>query len=145
MNELLCRVANERDIDAMSAIRLAVLENRLSNPGRVTRFDYEDYLERFGRGWVCELDGRIVGFSYADKRDASIWALFVEPAMEGRGIGRRLLALALDYLSALGHVRALLSTGADTRADRFYAALGWTRAAPVDGEVCFTLQLAPDK
>jgi hypothetical protein len=30
-----------------------------------------DYLDKLGRGWVGELDGRIVGFSYADRQDNS--------------------------------------------------------------------------
>ncbi len=135
------RRATEADIGAMSAIRLSVIENRLSDPARVTLADYHDYLERFGRGWVCELDGRIAGFSYADQRDASIWALFVDPALEGRGIGKSLLALAVDYLFGLGHTRLILSTGAATRADAFYAAQGWVRCAePGSGEAHYWLE-----
>jgi GNAT superfamily N-acetyltransferase len=75
------------DIPAMTAIRLAVKENVLSNPERITRQMYEDYLERLGRGWVAEIDGVVVGFSYAEKADSSIWALFVLPDYEGRGVG----------------------------------------------------------
>lgn len=135
------RRATEADIDAMSIIRLAVLENRLSNPGRITRADYCDYLERHGRGWVCELDGVIAGFSYADKRDGSIWALFVDPAQEGKGAGKALLGLAVDYLFSLGHPRIKLSTGAATRADAFYAAQGWTRSVlPDSSEIAYTLE-----
>jgi hypothetical protein len=48
------RQAEHRDIPAMSRIRLAVTENVLSNPARVTQQMYEDYLERSGRGWVAE-------------------------------------------------------------------------------------------
>ncbi len=124
----------------MSAIRLAVRENVLSNPARVTPQMYRDYLDTLGRGWVCELDGEIVGFSYAAHEDASIWALFVQPAFEGRGIARRLLGLATDYLFSLGKQQVVLSTTADTRADRFYAAQGWTRGTMKDDvEVLFTL------
>ncbi|MES2901461.1 MAG: GNAT family N-acetyltransferase [Pseudomonadota bacterium] len=134
------RRAIEADIAAMAALRLSVRENRLSDPSRVTLADYHDYLERLGRGWVCEIDGVLAGFSYADKRDGSIWALFVDPTLEGRGIGKGLLALAVDYLFSLGHASVVLSTGADTRADAFYAAQGWIRSvSPNQSEVRYAL------
>ena len=111
----------------MSVIRLAVTENRLSDPSRVTIAMYHDYLEKLGKSWVCEADGVIAGFAAADKLEASIWALFVSPQHEGLGIGKRLLALMVDYLYSLGHDKVVLSTSADTRADTFYRAQGWER------------------
>ena len=137
------RVACAADIPAMSAIRLAVLENRLRDPSRVTLKMYEDYLEALGRGWVCEHDGAVVGFSYADRDAGSIWALFVDPKHEGAGIGKQLLALATSYLFEQGHARVILSTGPDTRADRFYTAQGWQRShRDGDAEACFLLERA---
>jgi GNAT superfamily N-acetyltransferase len=121
------RRATAADIPAMSAIRLAVRENVLSNPGRITQQMYEDYMERLGRGWVCERDGAVIGFSYAAREDSSIWALFVEPGHEGLGAGKRLLRLATDWLFGLGAAAVKLSTAAGTRADRFYLAQGWQR------------------
>jgi GNAT superfamily N-acetyltransferase len=119
------RQATVEDIPAMSAIRLSVTENTLSDPSRITRKMYEDYLELCGRGWVAELDGAVVAFCYADSNDGSIWALFVNPAYEGRGLAKGLLALAVDWLFGLGLGFVRLSTGADTRAARFYALQGW--------------------
>lgn len=134
------RVARAQDIPAMSAIRLAVGENKLRDPGRITPKMYADYLDALGRGWVCERDGVIAGFAYADRGDGSIWALFVDPAHEGCGIGKRLLALATGYLFEQGHARVVLSTGPGTRADRFYTAQGWQRSFTAgDPEASFTL------
>lgn len=134
------RQACGADIPAMSAIRLSVRENILSDPARVTLRMYEDYLERDGRGWVAEVDGAVAAFCYADRHRAAIWALFVDPAHEGRGLARQLLALAVQWLFALGHTRITLGTGPGTRADRFYAAQGWTRL-PGDGrEVEYVLE-----
>jgi ribosomal protein S18 acetylase RimI-like enzyme len=127
------RRATAADIPAMSAIRLAVRENALSDPGRITRQMYEDYLDRLGRGWVCERDGAVIGFSFAAREDNSIWALFVEPRHEGLGAGKRLLQLATDWLFAGGAQAISLSTAANTRADRFYLALGWRRSGAGDG------------
>jgi ribosomal protein S18 acetylase RimI-like enzyme len=96
------RRANSRDIPAMSRIRLAVRENRLSDPSRVTEQMYQDYLELLGRGWVAKVDGAVVGFCYANQTDSSIWALFISPEYEGRGIARQLLAFAVNWLFEQG-------------------------------------------
>jgi ribosomal protein S18 acetylase RimI-like enzyme len=127
------RRATNSDIPAMSAIRLAVRENALSNPARITQQMYEDHLERLGRGWVCERDGTVIGFSCAALESSSIWALFVDPAHEGLGAGTHLLRLAVDWLFASGTQTVVLSTAAGTRADRLYLAQGWQRGE-VDGD-----------
>ena len=123
----------------MSAIRLSVTENVLSDPGRVTLAMYQDYLEAAGRGWVAEIDGVVVAFSYADRREGSIWALFVSQEYEGQGLAQALLAQAASWLFGLGHRRIALSTGAETRADRFYARQGWHRRPLGALEVEYTL------
>ncbi|MBV1775953.1 GNAT family N-acetyltransferase [Burkholderiaceae bacterium DAT-1] len=124
----------------MSVIRLLVKENVLRDPGKVTRGMYADYLDKLGRGWVCESDGVIIGFSYAAKADASIWALFVHPDHEGKGAGKALLKLATDWLFAEGATKVTLGTTANTRADSFYLAQGWQRGEMLNAvEVGFTL------
>lgn len=123
----------------MSRIRLSVTENTLSDPSRITAAMYEDYLERSGRGWVAEDDGDIVAFCYADKVNASIWALFVRPGQEGRGLGKLLLAQAAEWLFETGHEAVHLTTGAGTRADRFYAAQGWRREPVSATDIAYSL------
>jgi GNAT superfamily N-acetyltransferase len=148
MPTLTFRPATPADIPALTLIRLAVTENVLSNPARVTPQMYADYLDRLGRGWVCEQQGAqtgapgvgIIGFSYAAQADGSIWALFVRPGSEGLGAGRELLRLASAWLFSQGHAAVTLSTQARTRADAFYAAQGWLRGEMKDdSEVFFTL------
>jgi GNAT superfamily N-acetyltransferase len=135
----LFRQANSNDIPAMSRIRLSVTENVLSDPSRVTEEMYEDFLERSGRGWVAENKGEIVAFCYADKEKASIWALFVCPGHEGRGLAKSLLKLAVNWLFEIGHDCVHLSTTANTRADRFYAAQGWLREPVSSSEIAYSL------
>ena len=135
----LFRRATHADIPAMAQLRLAVTENRLSDPARITFAMYDDFLERSGRGWVAERDGEIVAFCYADKVNASIWALFVQPGHESGGLGRALLDLATAWLFDLGHDTVHLTTGAGTRADRFYAHRGWTRTIVDATDVRYTL------
>lgn len=134
------RLATTADVPQIMTIRFAVTENRLSDPNKVTAQMCCDYLDALGRGWVCEEAGSIIGFSYAAK-DGSIWALFVLPEHEGRGVGSRLLGAAVDWLFAEGHPEIRLSTGVNTRAERFYATQGWQRGEYKDGdEVVFRLR-----
>ena len=131
MTALMFRRAVEADIPTLMRLRLSVNENRLSDPTSVTHAMCSDHLDRLGRGWIAELAGEMVGFSYA-ARDGSIWALFVDPPREGLGAGKQLLRLAADWLFEIGHDEIRQGTEANTRADRFYAAQGWTRGEMKD-------------
>lgn len=122
------RVARSDDIPEMHRVRVSVRENRLSDPDRVRPGDYRALLERGAGAWVVEVDGRIRGFAVADPDGANVWALFVEPAFEGRGIGRRLHETMMDWLFATGAQVAWLGTGPGTRAEAFYKEAGWRLA-----------------
>jgi GNAT superfamily N-acetyltransferase len=118
------RRARPEERDRITEIRFAVQENRLSDPALVADEDYAWFMEHPGI-WVWEEDGQILGFSAGDLRDGTIWALFVDPAWERRGIGRALFAAACDTLRGAGHRTAMLTTDPGTRAERFYRAAGW--------------------
>jgi GNAT superfamily N-acetyltransferase len=141
--EPLLRRATSTDIPAMSQIRLSVVENILSDPTRVTNQMYEDFLAKTGRGWIAEIDDQIVAFCYADKVNASIWALFVRPGYEGKGFGQSLLKEAVDWLFGIGHESVYLTTGINTRADRFYSEQGWMRVPVSSTEVRYSLNKPP--
>jgi ribosomal protein S18 acetylase RimI-like enzyme len=135
------REATTEDIPALSEVRLSVRENVLSNPHLITREMYETHLCDIGKGWLCEVDGKVVGFSVASLRDASIWALFVKPTHEGRGIARELLQFATVWLFDRGLSSITLSTAEGTRAARFYESQGWKRGElKANGEVCYSLE-----
>lgn len=137
---MIFREARMEDISALSEVRLSVKENVLSNPHRITRETYETHLSAAGKGWLCEAGGEVVGFSVASLKDASIWALFVKPEYEGRGIGKRLLLLATEWLFASGVSSIVLSTTVGTRADVWYEKQGWRRGEiGADGEVVYRL------
>ena len=132
-----------QDIDALHRIRLSVCENVLRDQRSVREEDYRAMLEERGRGWVYEVDGRIVGFAIADHTRRNIWALFVAPAFERRGIGRALHEAMVGWLFEQGGEPLWLTTEANTRAERFYAAAGWRRVGvQANGEIRFELASA---
>jgi GNAT superfamily N-acetyltransferase len=134
------REAQIEDIPALFEVRQSVTENVLSDPRKVTPEICAAYLGERGKGWLCEIDGEVVGFAVASLTDASIWALFVKPSYEGRGIGKRLLRLATDWLFEMSAESIALSTDPHTRADKFYERQGWERGEiKPDGEVCYRL------
>jgi GNAT superfamily N-acetyltransferase len=119
------RRAVPADITRIMTIRHAVRENRLSDPNSVTAVDCAAFIDR-SEIWVWVEEGLIQGFGAGDVRDGCIWALFVAPGHEGRGIGRALLRLACETLRDSGYSVATLSTDEGTRAERFYRTDGWT-------------------
>ena len=85
-----------------------------------------------------EVNGSIAGFAIADVPSRSVWALFVDPGFEGRGIGRSLLQQVTQSLEAAGPGTIHLSTEGGTRAERLYAAAGWNRLGQLpNGEIHF--------
>jgi GNAT superfamily N-acetyltransferase len=131
------RKAEACDIPRLREIRSGVRENILSDPTRVTMDDYLWFIAH-STIWVWEDAGEIQGLAAADPRDGTIWALFVHPNHEGKGIGQALIASACDTLRDAGYRKASLATDAGTRAERFYRANGWIdRGRKPNGEILF--------
>jgi GNAT superfamily N-acetyltransferase len=131
------RRATVSDIPRLMEIRGSVRENRLSDPSRVTLADYNWHIAH-APIHVWEDGGLIKGMSAGDPRDGSIWALFVDPAYEGRGIGQALILAACRSIAAAGHRSAKLSTEPGTRAERFYLRNGWLSGGYTErGEAIF--------
>lgn len=94
---MIYREAHLDDIKPIMKVHFSVKENVLSNPDLVTEKDCEAFLFERGKGWVCDIDGRIAGFSIADLKDHNIWALFIDPEFEKQGIGKKLHDIMLDW------------------------------------------------
>ena len=122
---MIYREAQLTDIGQMQVVRNSVKENMLSDPALVPDKDVEDYITRRGKGWVCEIDGNIVGFSIADLHDHNIWALFMHPDFEARGIGKELHRLMLDWYFSQTRETVWLGTAPNSRAEKFYRMQGW--------------------
>ena len=125
----LLRQATRADRAGLWRVRYAVQENTLT-PGRIGDDELFDQIERTGRGWVIEEDGEIVAFAIGNASDGNVWALFVDPAAQGRGHGSRLHDVMVEWLFAQGLGQLWLGTGNETRARGFYERHGWREAGP---------------
>jgi GNAT superfamily N-acetyltransferase len=122
---MIFREAAIEDIPQIQIVRNSVKENQLSDPALVTDEDCKEYITVRGKGWVCEVDNTIVGFSIADLKENNIWALFVHPNYESKGIGKKLHELMLNWYFNETHKKVWLSTAPGTRAEEFYKRNGW--------------------
>ena len=136
------REATTSDIPQIQIVRNSVKENVLSDPSLVTDKDCEEFLIIRGKGWVCEIENNIVGFSIIDLKEKNIWALFVHPDHEGKGIGKRLHDIMLDWYFNQHEEKLWLGTAPRTRAESFYRKSGWKEAGTHGkGEIKFELSL----
>lgn len=134
------REATVHDIDAMHAVRMSVKENVLNTPSLVTTADYTRYLTSHGKGWLCEIENRVVGLAIIDAEGKNIWGLFVHPAFEGKGIGKKLQELMLDWFFGQSRDTLWLGTAQNTRAEKFYEFSGWKKVGQrKNGEVKFEM------
>jgi len=122
------REARPEDIPQIQIVRNAVKENTLSDPALVTDADCEEFLFERGKGWVAETNARITGFSIVDLKENNIWALFIHPDFENRGIGRKLHDIMLDWYFEQTKEDVWLGTAPGTRAEIFYRKSGWQEA-----------------
>lgn len=122
---MVIREAVPQDIDRLRLIRNTVSENALSDPGRITSKDYEEYLTIKGKGWVCEMDGEIIGFSIVSIEENNVWALFLKKEFEGKQIGSRLHDIMLQWYFDQTRETIWLSTAPGTRAEKLYRRKGW--------------------
>jgi GNAT superfamily N-acetyltransferase len=133
------RPAELADIPVLMEIRDAVRENRLVTL-RIGAEDYVRALSVDGRAWVCEADGRLVGFGCGRPAKKDVWALFVLPEHEGKGIGTALLTRVETWLFEQGLDTITLSTAPGTRAEHLYRHRGWKEAGVTEGgELLFRL------
>lgn len=131
------------DIPQIQEVRHSVKENVLSDPLLVPDDDCIDYITHRGKGWVCEAESRIVGFAIADLQGHNIWALFIRPDWERKGIGKTLHRLMLDWYFSQTAETVWLSTAPGSRAEGFYRKLGWKETGLYGkGEIRFEMSRA---
>ena len=119
------REALPSDIPRMQVIRNSVRENMLSDPSLVTDEDCLRFITETGKGWVGVINNEIAGFSIIDCEKNNVWALFVHPGFEGKGIGRKLHDTMMDWYFNFTSQTCWLGTAPGTRAESFYRKAGW--------------------
>lgn len=138
--ELDFREAKAEDIPQIQLIRNSVKENILSNPDLVTDELCLEFITKRGKGWVCEVDKQIVGFSIVDLKERNVWALFLNPNYENIGIGKQLQKIMLDWYFSQSSENIWLGTDPNTRAEHFYRKSGWNEIGTHEnGEIKFEM------
>ena len=133
------RQATTEDIPQIQIVRNSVKENQLSNPNLIPDDLVEEFITKRGKGFACEIDKKIVGFSIVDFVENNVWALFLLPEFEGKGIGKKLHQLMLDEYFSKTKETIWLSTEANSRAETFYKKHGWKNAGFHGNEVKFEM------
>jgi GNAT superfamily N-acetyltransferase len=123
---MIFREATTDDIKQIQVVRNSVKENVLSDPNLVSDKDCEEFITVRGKGFVCEIENNIVGFAIVDLKENNIWALFIDPKFEKKGIGQKLHVIMLDWYFSQSKHTIWLGTAFNTRAEKFYRKAGWT-------------------
>lgn len=128
------RLALPSDIEGIFEVRTSVKENHLSREEMermgITESVVTDMIEKSRCAWIAEDDGKVTGFSMILPDEGCLFAAFVLPKYEGRGLGRILVGLAEQELFK-HHEVAWLETDKNSRAAKFYMHLGWVKKANV--------------
>ncbi len=139
---MIFREAIISDIPQLMIIRFSVKENILSDPSLVTEKDCEEYLFNRGKGWACEINDVVVGFAIVDLQDHSVWALFIQPGFDGKGIGKKLHDMMLNWYFRRTDQAIWLGTAPNTKAEKFYRKSGWRQTGiRKNGEIKFEMTL----
>ena len=139
------------DIDELLRVRAATRENALSKErlalmGITAASIAESLTGGTVKGWACSCESRIVGFCMGDSASGEVLVLAVLPEAEGRGVGKTLLSLVVDWLGSFRPTRIWLGAPRDphVRAYGFYRALGWKPVGETDANGDDVLVLVPD-
>ncbi len=139
---MIYREAEIDDIGQIQFVRNAVKENRLSDPALVPDKDVEEYMTNRGKGWVCELDKKIIGFAIVDLIENNVWALFVHPDFEAMGIGKKLHQMMMEWYFVHTKEKIWLGTDPNSRAYEFYKLQGWKEVGVHGkGEIKFEMDI----
>ncbi|WP_417329500.1 GNAT family N-acetyltransferase [Halomonas cupida] len=133
------RLARPSDVGGIFRVRTSVSENVLTMSEMaemgITEASVTEMIQSAPCAWVACEDTRIVGFSMIDSDEGSLFAAFVLPSYEGKGIGKRLVQAAEEALFSK-HALAWLETAEASRAAGFYRHLGWSNEQDIgEGDI----------
>src|SRR5687768_15349632 len=110
---LRCRLATPDDIQECLILRGRTRQNaispeRLATMGITVQSWANDVRSGSLVGYVCTDDESIVGYCFGGIASGEVVVLALLPTHEAQGIGRHLLGLVINHLSASGHERLYL-------------------------------------
>lgn len=133
------RPATPADVAGIFEVRTSVHQNHLSVAelaGMGITPDAVGAMLADPCAWVAVEGDRILGFSMIDAEEACLFAVFIRPEAEGRGLGSALMAPAEAALFAQ-HPTIWLETAKESRAAGFYLRRGWHVVSEADGDQRF--------
>lgn len=135
------REAKIQDIDKMYAIRKGSGEQPSQGVAEPTPQDYQHLLKGTGKGWVCEVEGDLLGYALVDYQQGRVWTLTVCPGLEDQFISRMLHDMMTSWCFARGLPKLILSTTPNSRAEQFYCKAGWVKTSTeTNGQVILELE-----
>ena len=150
MFDIQIRPATPEDVVAIFDVRCLVKENHMSREELATLDITPETVREMITGGdyivpVALIGGKIAGFAMAQISEGYVFALFVNPEHEGKGLGRALMCEIESGLVEHGVTEASLCTGSEEgiRAPGFYRHLGWVDFGFLDdGQIKFCKALA---
>lgn len=128
------------DVNALFELRTKTQENRMTKEDLaalgITPASITNGLRENLKGWLCEDEGTIAGFTMGDAATGEMMVIAILPEYEGRGIGRQLMQRIENWLFSKGHKELWLSEYPDPalRAYHFYRHLGWKPTGIIKNE-----------
>lgn len=125
------REIEERDIPAIFKVRISTDENNLSlaelHSLGITEESVLEKINTTYKGWLCEVDGQVIGFTMGDNITCEMWVIAVRPEYINQGVGTELLRLMEEWLWGCDCRKIWLTTDIDKklRAYSFYIKNGW--------------------
>ncbi|MEJ4043735.1 GNAT family N-acetyltransferase [Erwinia sp. SLM-02] len=130
------RIAQPDDVESIFDVRTSVTENHLSREEMqligINESIVADMVQQNRCAWVATLNDKVIGFSMILPDEGCLFAAFVLPEYEGRGVGRSLVELAEHELFK-HHEKIWLETDKNSRAAQFYMQLGWGKTKNLNG------------
>lgn len=74
---------------------------------------YNAYNPAVDRAWVCEHQGKIIGFMvlmHRGDKTAQLRYFYLEPEYRGIGLGKKLMSLYMEFLTQCGYTSSYLQT-----------------------------------
>lgn len=104
---MIFRKVERKDVPELFSVRIATRENRMTMQALaamgITPGSTIEALAHSVAGWLCEIDGKTVGFSMGHKDTGEMLVVAVLPEYEKRGIGKRLMELTQNWLFSHWH------------------------------------------